>query len=173
MCVWWGRLGVVGLKLPFRLHNRYRGKANRHPLIIRYWPAMFSSSPWSLQGIKGVECRSTCPFTARYRSVYITIKPLDCARDNLHLRLNSLPAQYILRIAISFVINCKTFRLFEESCCKVNFMNCDAKKYFPQVSVSLGYLSPVWLVHLITSSHTCWTIDKATGRSPKNAQSDW
>lgn len=49
-----GRLGVVGLKLPFRLHNRYRGKANRHPLIIRYWPAMFSSSPWSLQGIKGL-----------------------------------------------------------------------------------------------------------------------
>jgi len=102
-----GRLGVVGLKLPFRLHNRYRGKANRHPLIIRYWPAMFSSSPWSLQGIKGVECRSTCPFTAQYCSVYITIKPLDCVRDNLHLRLNILPAQYILRITISFVINCK------------------------------------------------------------------
>jgi hypothetical protein len=102
-----GRLGVVGLKLPFRLHNRYRGKANRHPLIIRNWPAMFSSSPWSLRGIKGVECISTYPFTAQYRCVYITIKPLGSARVSLHLRLNSLPAQHILRITISFVINCK------------------------------------------------------------------
>ena len=127
-----GRLGVVGLKLPFRLHSRYRGKANRHPLIIRYWPAMFSSSPWSLRGIKGVECRSTCPFTAQYRCFYITIKPVDCVRDNLHLRLHSLPAQYILRITVSFVINCKPSDSLRSLVVKSTLWICEAQNSFPK-----------------------------------------
>jgi hypothetical protein len=160
-----GWLGVVGWKLPFRLHNRYRGKANRHTLIIRNWPAMFSSSPWSLRGIKGVQCRSTCPFTAQYHCVYITIKPLGCARYNQHLRLHMLPAQCTLKNHHLLCHSLPTSKTFEDSCYKVNAMNFEAENYFPKFQ-SLKQPVSHTSASLITSSRNmCWGIDWVTGLS--------